>query len=119
MAERNVRPKGPLGKKIVLALEETELSANEIARRLAGPGQSERDITNARSALYRWIKGGGITERNAERLAAAFMKPSDYFKGLRPLPTEGEITAVEERLEDVRLQVLDLRRRFDEVAVEP
>ena len=70
------------------AIDEAGISVAALARRLAE--ENGHDAEDVRGYIYRWFRGGGISDPWAERLAATLDREPDYFKKREPAPDELE-----------------------------
>jgi hypothetical protein len=95
------------------AIDASDLSVNELARLLTD-GDTGKRRNNMRSMLYRWMKGGGISDPWAERLGMALDKGPDYFKKPRPEPEE--LDQLRSQAEALLRQVEQLQQRLSREA---
>lgn len=84
------------------AIEASELSLREIARRFAGADAPEKDRENVRRQIIRWKAGRNAPEpANARKLAVVLNRPLDAFVSDRKSKarTLGEISDAAEKIQ--------------------
>lgn len=90
---------------------EADISVSELARRLAGPDASRDQVDNQRTTVHRWLRGGGISDEKAERLAELFGKPLDHFK--EPATDQMELDRLRHLAESILREVDSIQRRLN------
>src|SRR5256885_17255112 len=79
-----------IGARIAAALAESGSTQAELARQLVRPGEPDSRIESMRRLLNKWIRDLHVPGPvHAQRLAAVFGKPTNYFTvaGLNAAPT--------------------------------
>ncbi len=109
---------GSQAERLKAAFDQTGVQRREIARIMRGGKPTPAQINYTKSQIVKWLGGAGISDENAQALAAAFNKASksilfdpDWFKKPAGPKTWAEAMKENARLREENEQ---LKRRLDE-----